>query len=73
MISWEKDRTVENMLSMEVSRELSKEKAEAYASTSITAIHAEKSFCNKPPNIRYENRCHKCGRTHNIGKCPTMS
>ena len=36
-----KDRTVENMVSMAVSRELSKENATAYANTSNdTTIHA---------------------------------
>ena len=45
-----KDRTVENMVSMAVSRELSKENAMAYANTNNTAIHTVKSF-NKKPNI----------------------
>ena len=40
-----KDRTVDNMVSMAVSRELSKENAMAYANTNNnTAIHAIKSF-----------------------------
>ena len=46
-----KDRTVEIMLSMAVSRELSKENAMAYANTSNTAIHAIKSFHKKPNPI----------------------
>ena len=37
-----KDRTVENMVSMAVSRELSKENAMAYANTNNTAILAIK-------------------------------
>ena len=45
-----KDRTVENMLSMAVSRELSKENAIAYANTNNTAIHAIKPI-KKKPNI----------------------
>ena len=68
-----KDRTVENMVSMAVSRELSKENAMAYANTSNTAIHAIKSF-NKKPNPTSsktpKNKCSKCGRSHDIGKCP---
>ena len=40
-----KDRTVENMVSMAVSRELSKENATAYANTgNDTAIHVIKPF-----------------------------
>ena len=68
-----KDRTVENMVSMAVSRELSKENAMTYASTSDSAIHAIKSFHNKPTSVsnkRLENKCNKCGRSHDIGKCP---
>ena len=37
-----KDRTVENMVSMALRRELSKENAMAYANTNNTAIHAIK-------------------------------
>ena len=44
-----KDRTVENMVSMVVSRELPKENAMAYANTNNTAIHSIKSF-NKKSN-----------------------
>ena len=43
-----KDRTVKNMVSMMVSRELSKENAMAYTNTSNTATHAIKSFHKKP-------------------------
>ena len=68
-----KVRTVENMVSMVVSRELSKENATAYANTNNTAIHAIKSFHKKPnptsSNIP-ENECNKCGRIHDVGKCP---
>ena len=42
-----KDKMVEKMVSMAVSRELSKENAMAYANTNNTAIHAIKSFHNK--------------------------
>ena len=55
-----KDRTVENMVSMAVSRELSKENVMAYASRSNTAIHTVKSFNNRPnsmSNNRQENKC----------------
>ena len=44
-----KDRTVENMVSMAVSRELSKENVMAYVNTNNTAIHTITSF-NKKPN-----------------------
>ena len=44
-----KNRTVENMVSMTVSRELSKENAMAYANTNNTTIHEIK--INKKPNI----------------------
>ena len=67
-----KDRTVENMVSMVVSRELYKESAIAYPNTSNSAIHAVKSF-HKKPNLtsskRPENKCNKCGRIHDVGKC----
>ena len=46
-----KDRTVENMVSMTVSGELSRENTMAYANTSNTAIHAIKSFHKKPSPI----------------------
>ena len=68
-----KDRTVENMVSMAVSRELSKENAMAYARTINTAIHAVKSFHKKPgpiSNKKPENKCNKCGKSHDVGKCP---
>ena len=69
-----KDRTVENRVSMAVRRELSKENAMAYANTSNTAIHTIKSL-NKKPNPtsskRPKNKCSKCGRLHDFGKCPT--
>ena len=68
-----KDRTVENMVGMAVSRELSKGNAEAYANISNAAIHAVKSFHNKPnsmSNNRLENKCNKCGRPHDVGKYP---
>ena len=68
-----KDRTVENTVSMAASRELSKENVIAYVNTSNTAIHAIKSFHNKSrlvSNKRLENKCKKCGRCHEIGKCP---
>ena len=42
-----KDRTVENMVSLAVSRELSNENTMTYANTNNTAIHAIKSFHNK--------------------------
>ena len=69
-----KDRTVENMVSMAVSRELSKENAIAYAKTNNnTAIHAIKPL-NKKPNLtsnkKPKNKCSKCGRLHDLGKCP---
>ena len=68
-----KERAVENMVSMAVSRELSKENAIAYANTNNTAIHAVKSI-NKKPNItsskKTKNKCSKCGRFHVFGKCP---
>ena len=45
----------------------------AHANTSNTPIHAMKSF-NKKPNPtsskRPKNKCSKCGRFHDIGKCP---
>ena len=58
---------------MAVSRKLSKENAMAYANTSNTAIHTIKSFHNKPKSVsnkRIENKCNKCGRSHDVGKCP---
>ena len=68
-----KDRTVENMVSMAVSRELSKENAMSCANTNKTAIHAIKSI-NKKPGItsskKPKNKCSKCGRLHDFGKCP---
>ena len=71
-----KDRTVENMVSMVVSRELSKENAMAYANTNNTAIHAIKSI-NKKPNITSSKKpkikCSKCGRLHDFGKCPAKN
>ena len=57
-----KDRKVENMVSMAVSRESSKENAMAYANTSNTAIHVIKSFHNKSRSVsnkRFENKCKK--------------
>ena len=68
-----KDRTVENMVGMTVSRELSKENVVAYASTSNTAIHAVKSFHNKPNSMssnRHENKCNKFGSSHAVAKFP---
>ena len=59
------------MVGMAVSRELYKENAVAYVSTSNTAILAVKSFHNRPnsmSNKRHENKCKNCGRTHVIGK-----
>ena len=71
-----KDTTVENMVSMMVSRELSKENAMAYANTNNTAIHAIKST-NKKPNLtsskKPKNKCSKCGRFHDFGKCPAKN
>ena len=71
-----KDRTMENMVSMEVGRELSKENAMAYADTNSTAIHTIKSF-NKKPNPtsskKPKNKCNKCGRLHDLGKCPAKA
>ena len=68
-----KDRTVQNMVSMAVSRELSKENAMAYANTTNSAIHTIKSF-NKKPNLtssrKPRNKCSKCGRLPDSGKCP---
>ena len=65
-----KDRTVENMVSMVVSRELPKENAMANANTNNTAIHAIKSI-NKNTNItsskKPKNKCSKCGRLHDFG------
>ena len=64
---------MENMVSMAVSRELSKENTMAYASTSHTVIHAVKSFHNIPKSVsnkRLENKCNKGGRSHDVGKCP---
>ena len=68
-----KDRTVENMVSMAVSRKLSKENAMAYANTNNTTIHAIKSLNRKPypmASKRPKNKCSKCGRLHDFGKCP---
>ena len=69
-----KDRTVENMVSMAVSREQSKENATAYANTNNdTAIQAIKPFNKKPnftSNKKPKNKCSKCGRLHDFGKCP---
>ena len=70
-----KNRTVENMVSMAVSRELSKENATAYTYTNNdTAIHAIKPFSKKKPNFtsnkKPKNKCSKCGRLHDFGKCP---
>ena len=68
-----KDRTVENMVGMAVSRELSKENAVAYANISNKSINAVKSFHIKPNSIsnnKHENICNKNGRSHDIGKCP---
>ena len=45
----------------------------AHANTSITAIYVIKSFYNKPQSVsskRLENKCNKCGRSHDVGKCP---
>ena len=45
----------------------------AYANTDNTAIHTLKSF-NKKPNPtsskKPKNKCSKCGRLHDFGKCP---
>ena len=71
-----KDRTVENMVSMAVSRELSKENAMAYTNTNNIAIHGIKSI-NKKPNITSSKKpkikCSKCGRLHDFGKCPAKN
>ena len=71
-----KDRTVENMVSMAISRELSTENAMVYTNTNNTAIHAIKSI-NKKPNItsnkKAKNKCSKCGRLHDFGKCPAKN
>ena len=66
-----KDRTVENMLSMTVSRELYKDIAMAYANISNIAIHAIKSFLKKlkpVSNKRVQNECNKCGRSDDVAK-----
>ena len=69
-----KDRAVENMVSMAVCRELSKENATAYANTTNnTAIHEIKSFNKKPISTSCKtpkNKCSKCGRFYDFGKCP---
>ena len=69
-----KDRTVENMVSMVASRELSKENAMAYANTNNTAIHVIKSTNKKhkiSSNKKAKRKCSKCGRFHDFGKCPS--
>ena len=71
-----KDRTVENMVSMVVSRKLSKENTMAYANTNNTAIHAIKSI-KKKPNItsskKPKRKCSKFGRLLGFGKCPAKN
>ena len=71
-----KERTVENMISMAVSRELSNENAMAYGSTSNTAIHTVKSFHNRPDsmsNNKHENKCKNSGWTHDREKCTSRN
>ena len=71
-----KDRTVENIISMAVSGELSKENAIAYTNTNNTATHTIKPIKKKPNSTsskKPKNKCSKCGRFCDLGKCPAKN